>query len=317
MKKRLVGIMTASMVAISLMGCGATQQTTTTEAIESTAESATGSTTEAATQAESTDETTAELVGIANPWTESDATGVLNATGFELTAPEGATDVSYAYMAETGLAQISYAKDGIDWTYRVQVADELTDISGMYYEWKSEEVGTVSDREAIYYTFTNLNDDTTDDIMLVNWYDMVTGVTYSLSAVAGDLNGVDIQVIAESIYEPLQGEATDDAEADRINELNTYFLGTHVRSSDDSSITIADNGDGSFKVDIDITRLCSLEGGVGTFDEHKMYFMVTDPAENQLAGMIYRDSDNSLTIKILDSTWEYLANDEIIEGFGK
>ena len=74
---------------------------------------------------------------------------------------------------------------------------------------------------------------------------------------------------------------------------------------------------GTFKVDINIVRLCSLENGVGTFDDHKMIFTVDDPNEAKLTGVIYRDSDNSLTIEITDSTWMLLPSGEVLSGFGK
>ena len=256
---------------------------------------------------------------IANPWTESDQQGVAEATGFDMTAPDGATDVVYSYMAEESLAQMSYELDGASWIYRAQATDALTNISGMEEGWTSEEEGNVSWMAANYYAYT-VDDENVNDVQLVNWYDALLGASYSLCAAGTDLNGMDIQAYAENLYainDPDQGDVTDDPEGDRENELNEYFLGEHTRSSDESALTISDNGDGTFGVNLSITRLCSLENGVGTFENHKMTFTVQDPAENEMSGEIYRDGDNSLTVKITDSTWEYLPNDEVIDGFGK
>lgn len=269
------------------------------------------------TDAEQTGAATGEASAqIANPWTQSDRQGVADATGFEMTPPEGAENVAYSYTEADSLAQMTYELNSDKWTYRMQEADKLTDISGMYYTWDAEEKGEVSGREAIYYSYGGL-DNAGDDIQVVNWYDAVTGVTYSLSAVGSDLNGMDIQAHAESLYVPLQGEATDDPERDRTEELNDYFLGEHKRSSDDSTLTISDNGDGTFKIDISITRLCDMEGGAGSFADHKMSFTIDDPNGEKMTGVIYRDSDNSLTIKITDSTWTYIQSGEILDGFGK
>ncbi len=269
------------------------------------------------TDAEQTGAATGEASAqIANPWVQSDRQGVADATGFEMTPPEGAENVAYSYTETDSLAQMTYELNGDKWTYRMQEADELTDISGMYYTWDAEEKGEVSGREAIYYSYGGL-DNAGDDIQVVNWYDAVTGVTYSLSAVGSDLNGMDIQAHAESLYVPLQGEATDDPERDRTEELNNYFLGEHKRSSDDSTLTISDNGDGTFKIDISITRLCDMEGGAGSFADHKMNFTIDDPNGEKMTGVIYRDSDNSLTVKITDSTWTYIQSGEILNGFGK
>ncbi len=256
---------------------------------------------------------------IANPWTESDKQGVAEVTGFDMTAPDGASDISYSYMDEGAMAEMSYELDGASWIYRAQTTDRLTNISGLEEGWTSEEEGNVSWMAANYYAYT-VDDEDMNDVQLVCWYDALNGVSYSLCASGADLDGMDIQAYAENIYtinDPDQGEVTDDPEGDRENELNDYFLGTHTRSSDESALTISDSGDGTFGVDLNITRLCSLENGVGTFDDHKMTFVVRDPNGNEMSGVIYRDSDNSLTVKITDSTWTYLQNDETIDGFGK
>ena len=301
MKKKIISVLMALALGMMILtGCSssAVQESQSSEA-----------------PAEQTEQP--EQTGLANPWTETDEQGVEAATGFAMTAPDGATDVSYSYMSDGGMAQMSYVLDGMNWTYRMQMTDELTDISGMSYSWTSQEDGTVSGRNAVYYAYLTSDDAADADVQVVNWYDMVTGVSYSLSASGKDMEGMDIQAYAEALYAPLQEEATADPEEDRTNELNDYFLGENKRSDEESTLTIADNADGTFKVDINIVRLCSLENGVGTFDDHKMTFTVDDPNEAKLTGVIYRDSDNSLTVEITDSTWTLLPNGEVLSGFGK
>lgn len=263
-----------------------------------------------------------ENVAIENPWTESDEKGVLEATGYNVKAPEDATEVHYSFCANEKMAQVTYQKDNIDWTYRIKESTEAEDISGMNYEWNVSEEGTVSGEKAIYMGYSDAKEgsDFIDDvkyIQVVNWYDVLTGVSYSLSASGNDLNGMDIQVYAEQIYDPLQKEVTDDAKKDSEEELKEYFLGERIRSEDQSSVIINEAKDGKFDVDISIIRLCSLENGVGTFEDHVMKFTVKDPNDNELKGKIYRDSDNSLVVEITDSTWGYLPNGEKLEGFGK
>ena len=313
MKKKLILTLTAAAVSMAMItGCGSSSETSATEASQTESEAA------ESTEAEST-ESEEDVIGMANPWIESDEQGVLEATGFDMKAPEGATDVAYSYIPDNKLAQMQYVLDDINWTYRMEPSDELMDISGMYYGWTEDDgdKGTVSGREAVYYGYLAPEDSDEESAQLVNWYDAVTGVTYSLSAVAKDLDGMDIQAYAEKLYVPLQGEATDDPEGDRANELKEYFIGEHESSYDGSKLTISDNGDDTFTVNIDIFRLCSLENAVGTFENHKMNFEAEDPNGNKMTGMIYRDSDNSLTVRITDSSWDLLPTDETIEGFGK
>lgn len=316
MKKRLVlSLLTITLSAAWMTGCGSTSASTAeTSSAEASTESAETGKSEDAAQGESADQE--ETTEIANPWTEADAEGVAEATGFSMIPPDGAENVVYSYMEEGKLAQMSYDLDDAVWVYRMQMADALTDISGIYMDWTGDE-GTVSGLEAMYYGKCDLNDQTVDDVQLVNWYDAVSGVTYSLSATGPSLDGMDIQVYAENLYVPLQGDATDDPEADREEELNNYFLGKHERSYDGSTLTITDNADGTFRVDLDLFRLCSLENGTGTFAEHKMTFTAMDPSGNDISAVIYRDSDNSLVVRITDSTWDNLPNDDVIDGFGK
>ncbi len=305
MKKKFVTAMLIMTMSASLLaGCGSSSDTGNTDTTKT--EESTGT-------EDSSDAADTEEDAIANPWTETDATGILNATGFLMSAPAGATNVTYSYIEDDGLAQMSYELDGKNWNYRMQYTDMLTDISGMNYNWDSEEEGEVSWMAANYYAY--VGDE--EMVHLVCWYDALTGIDYSLSATAADLDGMDIQAYAEEIYTSMQGEATDDPTGDAENELKEYFLGEHTRSEDGSTLTITDKGDGTYDIAISITRLTSMEGGVGTFADHKMTFEIQDQSENPMKGMIYRDSDNSLVIRITDSTWDYLQTGEELAGFGK
>ena len=46
-----------------------------------------------------------------------------------------------------------------------------------------------------------------DDAMVTLWYDAAPGLMYSLSAAGNDLNGLDLTVLADQIYIPVQGNA--------------------------------------------------------------------------------------------------------------
>ena len=135
-------------------------------------------------------ETTAGVVGLGNPWVEADEETVNATAGLSIHAPEGATDVVYSYMKVNDreyMAQVTYQLDGVDWVYRIQPALELTDISGMYYPWIVEEDGTIKNRPAKFMAYSDAKEGATtiDDVFyvqVVNWYDVVPGVTYSLSA---------------------------------------------------------------------------------------------------------------------------------------
>ncbi len=208
MKKKIIfALMALAVSATAITGCGASasQDTTTTETSETdTQTDASGDDAQAETSEDTTADASEADTQTENPWITSDKEGVLAATGFEMEAPEGATDVLYYYLEDEKLAQMDYSLDGMTFVYRMQMADEFTDISGMEYDWDSENDGTVSNREAKYYSY--VGSDTEDSVQMVNWYDIVPGVMYSLSATGSDLDGMDIQYYAENIFVPLQDD---------------------------------------------------------------------------------------------------------------
>ena len=206
MKKRLLVFLCAlTVVAGSVAGCGnADEQAQTTETEQAVEQN---SVTEAAV-AEETAETT---VGMENPWvdiTEDEA----NANCFRLfKAPDGAKDVIWSMCDELGdvekgigpMIQLSFTLDGVQFTARAQQgAAEDTDIAGNYVEW------TVGPEEATLAnwaegnmpakTYRSINESGYLD--MITWYDIEMGISYSLSAAAADLDGFDIQAVAEQMY---------------------------------------------------------------------------------------------------------------------
>ena len=141
---------------------------------------------------------------LANPMVETTADDIINTFGFRFGEIEGAQDVKY-FLINGDLAQMSFTKDGLDYTARIQSAGEFTDISGMNYTW------TVTDDCKIGYSdgkcMRYISD--TEQVDLCEWYDIAPGIMYSLSAggEGADLDGFDITAIANQIFVPLQGEA--------------------------------------------------------------------------------------------------------------
>lgn len=192
MKKGIV--ITLLLMSISLAACGKTAEQKDNNVVEEIEE-----------VKEETKEEKEEVANVANPWTISDKQGILDATGFEMNAPDGATDVEYSYMADGKMAQMAYVYEDADWVYRIQPTEALTDISGMNYSWIVNMPGEVSGQEAQYLGYSEQAEDSEfiDDmffVMVVNWYDANAKATYSLSASGCNLDGMDIQVYAENIY---------------------------------------------------------------------------------------------------------------------
>ena len=219
MKKKLIAMLIASAMACTMLsGCGSTQQAPDKEQEQtaSTQQTPAAEEAEASEQAQApegeakeSDEETA--VGIANPWvtiTEEEA----NKNCIRLfKAPEGATNQEWSMCEELGdpdkgvgpLIQLSFTLDDLNYTARAQQgASPDADIAGNYVEW------TVGPEEATLAnwgegnmageTYRRLDDSGYLD--MITWYDVEIGISYSLTVGAEDLDGFDIQGVAEQMY---------------------------------------------------------------------------------------------------------------------
>ncbi len=196
MKKTIALIMTG-LTALTLAACGSQTQAPEEPAAR-----------EAPAEAAST-EASEEVVGLANPWTDitEEEAYQLVANGFS--APEGATNVVWSKMVSPEnesrpLVQMTFDLDGMSFTARQQTTgDTPEDISGMYYDWTVEDDVTLAnwaDGNMPAQCKRYIGENETAD--LCTWYDIELGDSYSLSVTAPDLEGFDIQAIAEQIYDP-------------------------------------------------------------------------------------------------------------------
>ncbi len=148
-------------------------------------------------------ETVEPTVGMANPWEETDAEGFVQKTGLDLNVPEGAENVVYRVLTGEKLGEIQFTLNGSECAARIKAAAEWEDLSGMYLTWDSTEDVEVSYCSGKLMSGKN-NGET---VQLVEWFDVVPGVMYSLSASGKDLNGLDLTAVAEQVFKPMQGNA--------------------------------------------------------------------------------------------------------------
>ena len=73
-------------------------------------------------------------------------------------------------------------------------------IEGMYYTWDRTDDITLANWGGgeMKGTYSRAVGEETAD--LITWYDVEIGISYSLSTVTDDLDGFDLQAIAESMY---------------------------------------------------------------------------------------------------------------------
>lgn len=313
MKKKLVGILLGTVAVLTLVACGSKDKEV--EVVEFNLGGG-------ATESGVTGDGEVYTSPFGNPWVDSNKADVLKATGFDMPSPEGAANVAYSYMPETGMAQLDYVLDNVKWIYRKEKTSALEDISGMYYDWDYTGDVTVSGYAGKEYSSVLGEGDDMSCVRVVNWYDAHEGVSCSLVALGNDLNGMDTVVYAENIFTIGAAESDGIAPVDEellknYKEKDEYkaFLGTHISTYDGSDITVTEKDNGKLKVDVGIFRLCTLDDGEGTYENGVVNFSATDPSGEKIRCMLYFNENNSLCLIVEDSTWEYLPNGTIFEGF--
>ncbi len=214
MKKanRYVEMILAGVLAGMVMtGCGsqaeapATAEPETVEAEQEVSEEVAASEeTEGAAEEESGE------TQMANPWkecTEEDAKAacprLFKAPAEDLAGGWSMMEVKDSKDGVPGpLVQYDFRMEGVDFCARAQYgADENDDIAGMYYDWTASEDVTLAgwgEGNMKGKTYRHIEDGWMVD--LITWYDYEIGIAYSLSAEAEDLDGFDIQAVAEQMY---------------------------------------------------------------------------------------------------------------------
>lgn len=119
-----------------------------------------------------------------NPLTESTKEGILDEYGFTFALPEGAEEVSYWVIKgedeASPIVECRFVSDGVSCRYRLQSQQsvELTDISGMNYEWTNDKPVEVSYCEGIARWI-----DSEQGICF--FFDLVMGVGFCVSMDSG------------------------------------------------------------------------------------------------------------------------------------
>ena len=155
-----------------------------------------------------------------NPMVETDYKGMVEATGIDLPAPDGAKDVEYRYYKnDPKMAEVEFELGDVEYTLRAQttsltsaaIAEEdiakidadllrskYGDISGIYCEWKLFATVQISNCDGYYAAG--------GEYSIVNWLDAAPGIMYSLSTDDDDVSQQTIMDVATKSFKPVQGE---------------------------------------------------------------------------------------------------------------
>ena len=133
-------------------------------------------------------------LGIANPVVQSDPEEILEVLGIRFNEPEGASRVRYSIIGGK-TAQMDFVWKGVECTARISGEPSFTDISGMYFSWKSE-INTNVGRCAATVKLAEAGGSTTGVCL---WYDTVPGLMCSVS-MKNDATQELLEAIARQVY---------------------------------------------------------------------------------------------------------------------
>lgn len=119
----------------------------------------------------------APALTLGNPWVTLEAAAV--PPGLPLRLPLEAEDVLWRSLPALRLTEVQFTLGGTAWVARCMPAEALEDISGMYYQWATEQPVSLGDAEALLLTAPC----EAGTALVFLWHDTETGMTCSLAAV--------------------------------------------------------------------------------------------------------------------------------------
>ncbi len=176
--KRIIALLLVGVMVVSMASCGKKDEESTSEE---------------------------PMVGMANPWTDTTEEEAFAEVPFLFTAPEGAQNVVWRRM-ENGdhpLIELDFTLGMYDFCARAQYgAAEGEDISGMYYDWSEPQSVTLANWGMGNMKATiRSGSDGEAAAFLCTWYDTEMGEVYSLSTTTQDDSSLDMQAVAEALYD--------------------------------------------------------------------------------------------------------------------
>jgi hypothetical protein len=136
---------------------------------------------------------------IVNPVQESTAAEILETLGITLNVPKDAQSVSYFIInMDDGhpIAQAKFARNNVEYTYRIRSAPALEDISGAYYDWTN-----IKKIEVSYCSGELRYNEGKEGICL--WYDVVPGLLYCIYTDKG-ASEETLLALANELYVPAE-----------------------------------------------------------------------------------------------------------------
>ncbi len=119
-------------------------------------------------------------VGIVNPVVQSNPEEILEQLGIRFNEPEGASGVRYSII-DGKTAQMDFVWNGVECTARISGETAFTDISGMYFSWKTVTDTDIGRCPAV----VKLADSGGSSVGVCLWYDTVPGLMCSVSVKSG------------------------------------------------------------------------------------------------------------------------------------
>lgn len=139
----------------------------------------------------------ASLVGMPNPWTDTNAAEAEKTAGFTLGIPEGATDIIYRILKSEKLVEMDFRLYGERWTARTKPAADTEDISGMYFKWSYD---SSADTAVLPLPGKERRAESSGKhILSALWFDKENSRVYSLSVSASEKQPI---LPAKTIFGP-------------------------------------------------------------------------------------------------------------------
>lgn len=133
---------------------------------------------------------------VTNPLRAATPEEIQTKVGAWMQPPETAALVSWLIIdGQAPLAEMLFMLDGVEYSYRAQAAEGLTDISGMNYAFEPRETVRIGGLEGLVQT--SANEEASVGVAL--WYDDEANLAYSL-AMMSDASLDTLLNLADTLY---------------------------------------------------------------------------------------------------------------------
>ncbi len=223
-------------------------------------------------------------------------------------------DIEYAaFDAVPNLRDVFYAGTEEDWNQKVNIDSGIDQLSSAKIHFNYSDFSDKTD--PVLYGDIN-GDDQIDitDLLKLSLFLLKDTAFNETSLTAADVSG-DGNVDIADLAVMKQYICKDNIKLGPKNEIKDRYCGSY--SNDDIEVNIIINDNQTYSMKIGIMRLTTIDDAMATVKDTVLEFTGTDAAGNPISGFFADNGNDTFTLSITHSTWEYVNSGTVYTDLNK